>query len=1198
MVKVISFVSAVALSFSMLVPQFVKAEDVENSNPVQIQNNLESSFVVFMNSATGEYIVMSSIDVNEMSPLELSEYLLSRLGEGRCVRMTGNFNAKGVDISENVSLTSIVDVPTFTYTHDGVVQTSTGGDRQISAITTETPDVITLPYTSTEDGSEASMLADAFSYTQYEYKVAGETILYPTYNSNAVSDPKEFLRIGKNLQFDVALPKDASLELKIATLQSLGLYGSFIKGKLPVSVSISFQNLGSSSIVAVRYRPQMVQVGGYWYTSALAKQKLGYATNAATIDIDLIFNTNAPIYYGIDGKVPTGYLDYATLLNREVTQSLGFQTSIHPSTGGLGNGDGSMPSVFDAWVSVGTEGYAITDLSNTSRATALVSNELYFAGEQVSKLNGGKPVQLYAPYVYQPLLTGLRWDTSVTLPTFMTPSYQTKISTIHPLDLALLADLGWDVPRVVNNDLLANVRELNFTSDVGSSSFYIFNPTTQNIHWSALGVPSWMRLTPDSRLMQPNENIAITVSVDSSDLSLSRSAQLFFISSQTTSSLNIYVTQNGVDTDLFDPLDNTRSGATFIDIDSIYIPSTAHVIGGTDQADWFKFDGKPGNVYVFQTQEVSPVDINIEIYKASLTKDILLASTDNLTSSREGKLIFVPDEIATFYIKVSPKSIPSASGKYTFHASVDLSMSIAYTVEPLLREVTFDAGTTTYTLKNTGASTLMWSINESIEWATAIYPNTGTLLPGQTATFTIMYTENTTRSSRMGQLGLDIEVADGLGAYRSLLTLTQYSTSDIYDDSLVAFELPNGVANYNSSVVIPLKGPLSTPNTLEFKVTGGTHGVDYLIKNYQRNDNGYFYFKTEDLVKDGGLFVYLLNQPAKKQIKLTFRLYDRKYAARVDRKNAKYVLTVAEYYGLKRQTTNLTAGEYPISSEEMYVAQVDRFGREGAIATGSNGFSSFISNESAPNGWLTHLLSVNNVTESLWVYSGRIFGPKDYIHIKDMFISGQRAKMYLRVLDPFKLDKYSSRVRTYTMSRIPYKYDLFKVNSTCKLYNSSQLSKFRKQGFPLAEVISKNMKDPNGNPAWVKTLGGELLYSLSGMGRRDRLGAVIMHVPTYSRITPQGSNVFTIEGKYFGTAPKAMIEMPYSNTYKTRTSKVKRLNYATDGSKVVTSVNVTITLPSSFSGDHIYLILISNIGYSQPIKFNVDANKNITLANN
>lgn len=71
-------------------------------------------------------------------------------------------------------------------------------------------------------------------------------------------------------------------------------------------------------------------------------------------------------------------------------------------------------------------------------------------------------------------------------------------------------------------------------------------------------------------------------------------------------------------------------------------------------------------------------------------------------------------------------------------------------VAPGDRPVNANAGSTTFTVQNTGTGTLTWNAATTDAWLTTINPNTGSLTAGASATVTVTYEANTTASARKG----------------------------------------------------------------------------------------------------------------------------------------------------------------------------------------------------------------------------------------------------------------------------------------------------------------------------------------------------------------------------------------------------------------------------------------------------------------
>lgn len=224
-----------------------------------------------------------------------------------------------------------------------------------------------------------------------------------------------------------------------------------------------------------------------FYRMALANQLAGTDLNGSTPDITVRLNNslNVPTYFGTDANPGADEVDLATTVIHEILHAMGFGDlfvfNASTGEGSLKAGD-EIPGIYDTFLENGDR-KRITDTAlfptpSVALGNALISNDLFFAGERAIAANGGIPPKIYAPNSYEDGSSILHldeatfWDASDSL---MTPTRSPGIA-IHdpgPLTFAILQDLGWKL----NPDLKVTQTADNATPKTGDTITYTITLT-------------------------------------------------------------------------------------------------------------------------------------------------------------------------------------------------------------------------------------------------------------------------------------------------------------------------------------------------------------------------------------------------------------------------------------------------------------------------------------------------------------------------------------------------------------------------------------------------------------------------------------------------------------------------------------------------------------------------------------------------
>jgi hypothetical protein len=201
-----------------------------------------------------------------------------------------------------------------------------------------------------------------------------------------------------------------------------------------------------------------------WYASALADAVTGTnvsteVSGAPSEDIDAQFTNlaDANFYFGTDGNVPSGEVDFESVVLHELGHGLGFLGSMD-----VANGNGSYdspPFVFDNFVyNASSGGSTLLSLPNnsTTLASALQSQSVYWGGPDGVAADSGARPKLYAPSTWQEGSSYSHLDEGTygigNANSLMTPSIsqQEVIHNPGPIAVGMLEDQGWtaSIPTV------------------------------------------------------------------------------------------------------------------------------------------------------------------------------------------------------------------------------------------------------------------------------------------------------------------------------------------------------------------------------------------------------------------------------------------------------------------------------------------------------------------------------------------------------------------------------------------------------------------------------------------------------------------------------------------------------------------------------------------------------------------------------
>ena len=283
------------------------------------------------------------------------------------------------------------------------------------------------------------------------------SFVYPEVNGNSNSgfdDPTVITSDISGGSTTLGEERQASLEAAAAP------WAAFLDVSQPVVISATMVNLGGNQTGAPlgAAGPNFMwrdfsgaPVGGTWFVDAQANQLAG-SNNDPAVDIVAEFNSAVdntgatdPLgavtwYYGTDGVVPPGHIDFFSTALHELGHGLGFTSGI-AQTGGL---SGGFPVIYDRQLAEpNTSPAAIASMNDTQRAAAIVSGNLQWVGAEVVAAMGGN-VPMYAPSPYEEGSSVSHWDTSVSPNELMEPFASDPFLDIG-LEKKAFADMLWPI---------------------------------------------------------------------------------------------------------------------------------------------------------------------------------------------------------------------------------------------------------------------------------------------------------------------------------------------------------------------------------------------------------------------------------------------------------------------------------------------------------------------------------------------------------------------------------------------------------------------------------------------------------------------------------------------------------------------------------------------------------------------------------
>lgn len=194
---------------------------------------------------------------------------------------------------------------------------------------------------------------------------------------------------------------------KAAIQSAVDVWSENFASTVPINVNVKWGSSSSYGILAsASAKNNFANFNGapdktLYYSSALANALAGKDLDPTTHEIEISITSNAPWYYGVDGKCPPRSFDLVSVILHEMGHGLGFVSgNYYDLFSGFGRID--QPTPFDAYTQL-PDGRRLADMPSPSLETGKVmTTDLVWSGEIAVKANNGIKPKLYTPTVYEP----------------------------------------------------------------------------------------------------------------------------------------------------------------------------------------------------------------------------------------------------------------------------------------------------------------------------------------------------------------------------------------------------------------------------------------------------------------------------------------------------------------------------------------------------------------------------------------------------------------------------------------------------------------------------------------------------------------------------------------------------------------------------------------------------------------------------
>ena len=192
-----------------------------------------------------------------------------------------------------------------------------------------------------------------------------------------------------------------------AVQAAIDVWSENFSSTVPVNVNVSWGRASSYGILAAASAknnfanfPNAPDKTLY-YAAALANALAGKDIDPTAPELEITITSDAPWYYGTDGKCTPKSYDLESVILHEMGHGLGFISgNYYDQYSGYGRID--QPTPFDAYAQL-PDGRRLADMPSPSIETGkALTSPLYWSGENAIKANNGIKPPLYAPSIYEP----------------------------------------------------------------------------------------------------------------------------------------------------------------------------------------------------------------------------------------------------------------------------------------------------------------------------------------------------------------------------------------------------------------------------------------------------------------------------------------------------------------------------------------------------------------------------------------------------------------------------------------------------------------------------------------------------------------------------------------------------------------------------------------------------------------------------
>ncbi len=192
-----------------------------------------------------------------------------------------------------------------------------------------------------------------------------------------------------------------------AVQAAIDVWSENFVSSVPINVNVSWGRASSYGILAAASAknnfanfPNAPDKTLY-YAAALANALAGKDIDPTAPELEITITSDAPWYYGTDGKCPPKSYDLESVILHEMGHGLGFISgNYYDQYSGYGRID--QPTPFDAYAQL-PDGRRLADMPSPSIETGkALTSPLYWSGENAIKANNGIKPPLYAPSIYEP----------------------------------------------------------------------------------------------------------------------------------------------------------------------------------------------------------------------------------------------------------------------------------------------------------------------------------------------------------------------------------------------------------------------------------------------------------------------------------------------------------------------------------------------------------------------------------------------------------------------------------------------------------------------------------------------------------------------------------------------------------------------------------------------------------------------------